>query len=207
MNNLTNVITKPTRVTTHSSTLLDPILVSNFINVTYADTLDIESIISDHKATLVLFRFDSTPLICLKRKVWFYNRADFIELNQMINVKNWNTLLSSDINEACEYFTSTLVEMMSVCIPSKEVTVRPNDRPWYDSEIRRLSRQRDRLKKIMTNRGQTSDWLRYKNIRNKVNNLKTHAKQRYFSNLDETISNSRISDPKKYWKYLRSLVK
>ena len=36
--------------------------------------------------------------------------------------------------------------------------------------------------------------------------MKKHAKQRYFSNLDETISNSRISDPKKYWKYLRSLV-
>ena len=129
-NNPTNVITKPTRVTTHTATLLKPILVSNSIYVIHADTLDIDSFISDHKATLVLF--DSAPLTCLKRKVWFYDRANFIEVNQFINVKIWNLLLSLNINEAREYFTSTLLEMMSICIPSKEVTIRPNDRPRYD---------------------------------------------------------------------------
>ena len=48
LNNLKN---KPTRVTTYSSTLLDPLLVSAFVNVLYSDTIDVEDNISDHKAT------------------------------------------------------------------------------------------------------------------------------------------------------------
>ena len=43
-------------------------------------------------------------------------------------------------------------------------------------------------------------------MRNKVNNLKKYAKQRYYSNLDERLSSSRFENPKQYWKYLRSLV-
>ena len=37
---------------------------------------------------------------------------------------------------------------MSECIPSKNVTVRPVDKRWYDSELRHFSKCRDRLRKI-----------------------------------------------------------
>ena len=96
--------------------------------------------------------------------------------------------------------------MMSQCIPSKEVTVRPNDKPWYDSVIRRLSRKRDRQKKNVTKRGLLTDWEKYKFLSNKVNNLKRFAKQRYFSHLDERLSDSGVDNPQNYWKYLPSLV-
>ena len=49
LNNLKNVINKAMRVTTHSSTLLDPILVSFLVNVLYSDTIDVEEDISDHR--------------------------------------------------------------------------------------------------------------------------------------------------------------
>ena len=43
-------------------------------------------------------------------------------------------------------------------------------------------------------------------MRNKVNNLKKYAKQRYYNNLDERLSSSCFENPKQNWKYLRSLV-
>ena len=111
-----------------------------------------------------------------------------------------------DVNDGCDCFTSKLIDMMSRCIPSKEVTIRSNDIPWYDSDIRRLTRKRDRQKKSVTKRGLPSDWEKYKVLRNRVNNLIRFAKQRYFSHLDECLSDSRVNSPQKYWKYLRSLV-
>ena len=53
LNNLTNVITKPARVTINTSTLIDPIIVSDPTKVIQADTLDVDKDISDHKATTV----------------------------------------------------------------------------------------------------------------------------------------------------------
>jgi hypothetical protein len=48
--NLTNVIEKPTRVTEYSSTLLDPIIISDSIHYYFSDVLKVPSDISDHDA-------------------------------------------------------------------------------------------------------------------------------------------------------------
>ena len=141
-----------------------------------------------------------------KRKVWYYDRANSEELNRLIDTENWDFIDSTDIDDACERFTFKLSVIMSRCIPSKEVTIRPNDRPWYDSKIRRFSRHRDRLKKLVIKHGRQTDWIKYKMIRNKVNNFIKEAKQRYLTNIDETLSNSRNECPKTFWKHIRTLV-
>jgi exonuclease III len=51
LNNLTNIITEPTRITDHSSTLLDPIVVSNKVSVHSSGTYAVPANISDHKVT------------------------------------------------------------------------------------------------------------------------------------------------------------
>ena len=40
-----------------------------------------------------------------------------------------------------------IIEIAKLCIPSETIVVREDDKPWYDSEIRRNLRKRDRLKK------------------------------------------------------------
>jgi hypothetical protein len=44
---LVNIISKPTRITAHSNTLLDPIIISDTMNYIYSDVLKIPSEISD----------------------------------------------------------------------------------------------------------------------------------------------------------------
>ena len=62
--------------------------------------------------------------------------------------------------------------MVKSCIPSKTVLVRPNDKPWYDQEIRHFSMKRDRIKKKRIKSDSNCLKEQYKKLRNKVNNLK-----------------------------------
>ena len=44
-------------------------------------------------------------------------------------------------------FTNVFTDFAKFCIPNKTIVVREDDKPWYDFEIRRNSRKRDRPKK------------------------------------------------------------
>ncbi len=104
-------------------------------------------------------------------------------------------------------FTDKILEHMHTCIPYKEVIIRPDDKPWYDSEIRKYSRNRDRTKALATKSNRAQDWAKYKQLRNKVNNLKKHAKEKFFNNIETIVSDSRTNNPRQYWKLIRHLVK
>ena len=144
----------------------------------------------------------------IKRKVWFYKHADFDKLNDKIVNTDWSFINNDDcLNHICSKFTVQIVEYMDECIPSKDVLIRPNDKPWYNSEIRSHSRQRDKLKTKALKTNKTDDWTKYKHARNKVNNLKKYAKEQYFSNMEDSIVDSNKNNPKLYWKLLKQLVK
>ena len=82
-----------------------------------------------------------------KRRVWNYNRAYFGELNNKTRVTDWSFLQNSNINYVTRDFTNKFLELTASCIPNSLVTIRPNDRPWYNSEIKKKnSRHRDRKK-------------------------------------------------------------
>ena len=72
-------------------------------------------------------------------------------------------------------------------VPSKNILIRPDDKPWYDSEIRSLSRKRDRLKRKFKKSSNLNILARYKFYRNKVNNLKRHAKEQFYNNLELSL--------------------
>jgi hypothetical protein len=51
----------------------------------------------------------------------------------------------------CNTFTETFLRIARECIPTKMVTVRNSDRPWFNSEFRREIRKRDRIRKTAKN--------------------------------------------------------
>ena len=90
INNLTNVITKPTRVTHNTATLVDPILISDKINVIQAHVVDVKSNISDPRATVIMIKLYFLTSTCSRRKVWYYERADCDELKRLKQTENWD---------------------------------------------------------------------------------------------------------------------
>ena len=138
INNLENVITEPTRVTQHSSTLIDPILVSNDLHTYNAGCIHVDSSISDHRATFTYIKFEFFCHPCTTKEVWLYNKGDFNRLNELISSECWMFIDSLTVDEACDRFTTTLLRLMSECIPSKEVIIRPNDvliRPGFTQKL------------------------------------------------------------------------
>ena len=69
--------------------------------------------------------------------------------------------------------------MVKSCVPSKQITVRPDDKPWYDYEIRDFSSKRDRVKRKLAKSGSNVLREQYKILRNKVNNLKKMQKKTF----------------------------
>ena len=86
------------------------------------------------------------------------------------------------VDEVFRKFTAVFLKMVKLCIPSKTLVVRPNDKPWYDSEIRHFSSKRDRVKTKIAKTGSLILREKYRKLRNKVNNLKKQAKEKFFNN-------------------------
>ena len=158
-----NKIDEPTRVTNHYRTLLDPIAITNGITVYDAGVFQTDNAISDHYGTYAHIQADFQSNNPFKRKVWNYKRADFSRLNTLIISTDWIFLHNDTVDVACESFVSTFLILARECIPSSFITIRPNDKPWYNSEIRRTSRQRDRHKHIAIRTGKLLDW-NYTNV-------------------------------------------
>ena len=125
----------------------------------------------------------------------------------MISSQDWNFRNTLSVDEACDNFTSKITDFCRASIPNKEVTIRPNDKPWFDSQLRTLSRQRDRQKARAIKSKNLNDWNKYKILRNKVNNMKKNTKVKYFYNLENVITESDKSNPKLFWKILKQLLK
>ena len=111
-----------------------------------------------------------------------------------------------DVDEMCDIFLQSFLQIAKECIPTKTVTVRNNDKPWFNSELRRAIRIRDRLRKKALKSKRDGDVKKYKNQRNKVNNMKKVAKENFENNLDNIILES-SGNHKSYWKIMRMLIK
>ena len=133
-------------------------------------------------------------------------RPTFAQLDDLLRLFNWECLIEGSVNDCCELFTNKFLEYVNSAVPYKDVTVRPSDMPWYDTEIRKYSRIRDRLKSKAIKSSSLSDWNKYKTIRNKTNNLKTHAKETFYNNLKLSLQTSFSNNKKEYWKIVRHFV-
>lgn len=207
INNLRNVINEPTRVTPTSSTLIDPIILSDTVEFDHSGCLDIDQTISDHRATCLFIKSNFPTHVSSSRKIWLYNQADFNHLNELLSSEDWSFIDTMSTNDACKEFTDKLLQHMNSCIPSKVITIRPNDKPWFDSEMRRYTKYRDRQRRIAINSKTQLQWNKYKHLRNKVNNLKKAAKSRFFDNIETKIEDYRLNNTKNYWKSINDLMK
>ena len=131
-------------------------------------------------ATFVVLPFQYDPHGTFTRLVWLYKKANFPLLKDKIVNFDWSCLNDDPLDEACKKFTDVFLNMVKLCIPSKSVVIRPYDKPWYDSEIRHYSSKRDRAKRKLAKSNSPILKENYRKLRNKVNNLKKQAKERFF---------------------------
>ena len=103
-------------------------------------------------------------------------------------------------------FSNKYIELAKKYIPVKTVTIRPNDKPWFNSSIRKSMRLRDRLHKQLKRKYSVSLLGKYRAQRNKVNNMVKYAREQFFINVNDMLDNEGKSNPKSYWSLVKKLM-
>ena len=104
-------------------------------------------------------------------------------------------------------FAHKYLEMVGRGIPSRLVRIRLNDKPWFNSEIRKEIRTRNRLHKLARRNQSNQSLQKYKSQRNKVNNMIKYAREQFFLSANELVNSLQSKNSKYYWTFVKRIMK
>ena len=130
-------------------------------------------------------------------------------MKQNIAAENWEILVQNerDMSIACTKFTKAFLDISELCIPKREVTIRSNDKIWFDSILRKEIRKRDRLRITYLLLKNDSSKAMYKRQRNLVNNKNKQVKEKFHANVNDNLSDLKAVNSKLYYKTINILLK
>ena len=67
--------------------------------------------------------------MALSRDLFGYIKKPISPLKDKIVNLDWCCSNTDSLDEACKIFTDVFLNMVKLCIPSKSVEIRPNDKP------------------------------------------------------------------------------
>lgn len=206
VNNFKLHINEPTRITPSSSTILDQ-FITNIPNYITNIIIDEPVSNSDHCTIGIQLQFRIKRNFTFKRFMWDFKNADF----NLFRTKLLQTDFSFcnniiDINDTCKKWSSLVLEVAKSVIPGKEVTVRSKDKSWYNNNLRKLLRIKDRSHKIAKSSNTPEDWAQFRYDRNRyfaaVKECKTNFEKTSYQKLIDHSS----KNPKKWWKVLKEIL-
>ena len=205
-NNLIIHVDEPTRITPTSATILDQFL-SNIPQC--VDNINILSPLStsDHCQISAQLNFQHSPSTCFKREIWKYNEADFDGFRAELTNYDWNTCFEADdVNEAANSWTQAFMSIARQFIPHKTVVIRPNDKPWYNNDLRRLRRIKERTHCRAKNSHLPDDWLSFREARNIYVHALDEARVQYERAQSDKLKSEHFLSPRKWWQTAKSFL-
>ena len=89
-------------------------------------------------------------------------------------------------------------------LPCRTVLIRPKDKPWMNSGVRKAIRKRNILLKIHNIKNSLSSWEKYRSQRNLTTALIKSSKNQYYAKLNSMLMDPSTSS-KKWWGIVKSL--
>lgn len=200
------LITEPTRITSHSRTLLDPILCGPGTNIQSSGVLT--PFCSDHSPVFVklFLGHHVTRKQSTKRKVWLFNRADWELYRNELRRIDWENIFdSNDINKLVQSITDSILMCAKKAIPTKTIRENSRDKPWMTGEIKYEMKQRNTLYNHAKRSGLANDFIIFKTQRNKVINLIRNAKHVFRQNQANRLANDNSTE-KSWWNVAKSIL-
>lgn len=200
-------ITKPTRITHTSATLIDNIYVRQDCSIFSAI---IPCDISDHFPVVCFIvkkskapKTNQPPLKFKHRPV---NESSIHEIQAKLNETDWSFLHNVNVNDAYTLFEDTLLEIIENEAPEKEVVIPSKyiiNEEWMTKGLMKSSRILNKLYRKCANKPRThSAYIRYIDYRNTYNTLKRTVRQNYYRDLFDKYK----TDIKRTWKLMNSLI-
>ena len=205
--NFTQLINQPTcfHQSTNTTNLRDLIFVYKQSMIQESGVLPLFSYI-DHLPIFASLKIDKPSSIPKRRpQLWDYRRTDIDKLIQQLTDTDWNRLLDCDVDEATTNFTETLITAAKSSIPCRTTFSKPNDKPWFTSELRREIRKRDRLFHTAKRRNTEHDWERWRRQRNVTTDTNRRLKSQYIQTQVTRLIDSK-KDPRTYHHILKTVI-
>ena len=203
---LQNLIHEPTRIKGDSSSCIDLAVTDapgKFQNVSVSPPIGR----SDHSTIIASLDTSLPREEVMKKTIWQYDKCKVDELNNDISGFDWNLILDSEntIDQITDEFTDKLLAIYKSRIPSKSITIKPNDQPWINFRIKKELKIRDRLYKKMKNSRNEQDYKIYSDKCIEIKNLIYERKESYKSSLIDNLNDSN-QNSKCYYGLLRKFL-
>ncbi len=199
---LKQLIEEPTRITSHSSTLLDLILTNSArINIAKSGVIDLG--VSDHSLVYVIRKFKRYRGEPKLIKVRSYK--NFVEENFLTDLRyaDWSFFLNfNDLDQACEIFNTITKTVAEKHAPFFAHKIKGKLQAWVTPEFILAIKERDFLRKTANKSKSITDWEKFTQKRNQVNRMNFTLKRDFFNNL----LTEDAKRPKKLWNTLKKLV-
>ena len=199
--NLSQLITKPTRITDSTKPLLDVIIVSNMRQVLKSKVL--QSSISDHDLVYVVLRLKSArqkPVHVTTRSFKHY-QADGL-LSDMSKAP-WSIVsIFDDLEDTLHAFNLLFNDILNDHAPMKQIRIRGRPNPCVTEEIRELMKVRDQWRKVARRTNDTLAWSEYKSFKRAV---KREIKLAEWKFINQQIKDN-PNNTNCMWKTIRSCI-
>lgn len=177
--NLKQMINKPTRITPHSSTLLDHIWINQPNMVINSEVVNLPEFNSDH---CLVYSVVNLPIIRKQTPKFIYTRniknINMSEFDNHAGRADWNRVFTiENIDDKVEYMENIITRLFNIHAPLRKIRLTKKFNPWVTSNIKLMMRMRDKalsdyrksLKSLDISRAQTeAKWIYYKELRNFV---------------------------------------
>ena len=199
------LISKPTRITSHSATLIDNIFSNDLDNHKFSGIL--WSDISDH---LPIFQITNCSLkpktkssVYHKRLITTHNKVIENFRSHLCSI-DWDFSQSSSSNELYSSFMDCFYPIYETCFPVKIITVNQNSKakPWFTSGLQNSCRRKYTLYKQCCHNPTAANKAIYTKFRNKYNYLIKLYRKKYYHNKLSSISSSL----KQTWSLIKSII-
>ncbi len=199
-------ITKPTRITHKTATLIDNIYIKSK-NACNSKSAIIVSDISDHLPCLLFLdkiaKKTKQPVKISKRRI----TPDAIQsIKDELSLINWQSLRALGTEESFSTFTTALNAAIDKYAPLITKTVSPSKiihEPWMTPGLLKSSHTLDKLyKKCLGKDANSPEHKTYIDFRNRYNSLKRYTKKSYYNNKIMEFKH----DSSKLWRVLNEVI-
>ena len=128
-------------------------------------------------------------------------------MNKAIKEFDWDTCFDSDdIDEICQNWTSTFLNFARRFIPNKDIVIRQHDTPWFNSDLRKLKKNKDRLHHKAKTTNSLNDWATFRAVRNTYTTALREAKAQHKEKLATSLHGTQNINPKNWWHIAKSFM-
>ena len=190
------VITLPTRITSHSATLIDNFICD--ISILPTNSTVIKTDLSDHFMIAIPLQMKIQTKNIYKRSFSLKNKEKF---SNFLLATDWTYLYSIDNpNTAFSYFIKKIKKIHNKSFTYKKIKPSQRNTPWITTGILKSIKRKNKLYlKSKLNLNFKQD---YKQYRNTLTNIIRNAKINYHRNMLTKLKNNAT----KLWSHLKSLT-